>query len=273
MEAWGMMMRGVQVEVPDVAKARLDALGIARDEALDSSRAAQSRMNMLPLDAVEMQAKLTAERDKHAHRHNHIHRLLSSCNEYLFRLRLPPGQVLEPAPPPDIKINRSLSAAIAYTREQIAEVQREIARTRALPMKRASQQEAINRYLASQALRVEPRVSFDQRGNARFLWNEDLIHSKDDLLGILYWIAPSSVSKAFAESLPQDDPEGAVSPDERDAAVKKFTNTLTALEYQEEHLIERAAADGMEVLRRPDASPLAVLGVVIAAAKESQAAA
>ena len=42
------------------------------------------------------------------------------------------------------------------------------------------------------------------------------------------------------------------------------------LERREEGLIERAAAEGQEVLRRPEASPLAVLGVVIV--KQAQAA-
>jgi hypothetical protein len=64
------------------------------------------------------------------------------------------------------------------------------------------------------------------------------------------------VTKALAESLPQDDPEGAVSPDERDAAV----------------LIERAAADGMEYCVGPKLCG-SQFCVVIAAAKERQAAA
>jgi hypothetical protein len=35
------------------------------------------------------------------------------------------------------------------------------------------------------------------------------------------------------------------------------------LARREEALIERAASDGLEVLRRPDASPVAVLGIEV----------
>jgi hypothetical protein len=189
---------------------------------------------------------------------------------------LPPGYVLESAPPPDIKINgRLLPRMIELTREQIAEVQREIAQVRAAPLKQSSQQEAVNRYLASQALRVRPRVGFDAQGNAKVLWNEDLLHSKDDLLGILFWIAPSSVSKAFSEMLspePEPEPDGALSPLEREQRISKFTNTLLTLERHEEYLIERAADEGTEITRRPDASPIAVLQLQIKEAADAAAA-
>jgi hypothetical protein len=48
-------------------------------------------MNMLPDDADQLAIKLASERDKHALRHNHLHRLLSAVNQYLFQLRLPPA--------------------------------------------------------------------------------------------------------------------------------------------------------------------------------------
>jgi hypothetical protein len=59
------------------------------------------------------------------------------------------------------------------------------------------------------------------------------------------------------------DADGALSPAEREQAISKFTNTLLTLERQEEHLICLAAADDHEILRRPDASPLAILQLQI----------
>ena len=44
------------------------------------------------------------------------------------------------------------------------------------------------------------------------------------------------------------------------------------IEAREEALIMRAAGDGLDVLRRPDASPAAVLGVVVAKAQAQQVA-
>ena len=51
--------------------------------------------------------------------------------------------------------------------------------------------------------------------------------------------------------------------------VGNIKRELLDLERREEALIMRAADDGLDVLRRPDASPPAVLGVVVV--KEAQA--
>jgi hypothetical protein len=238
------------------------------NSALDLSRSFQQRLNMAE-GSADLQAKLTAERDKAALRHNHNHRVLSACNQFLFQLRLAPGFCLESVPPLDFKIRTSLPNAVEATRARIAEVQREIAVVRAAPLKQASQQDAVNRYLASQALRVAPRVGFDAKGNARVLWAEDLLHSKDDLLGVLYWIAPSSVSKAFAEMLsPGPELEGALSPEEREQAIKRLSSTQLQMEMQEEFLIEQAALGGHEITRRPDVDPRAVLQIQIVAQEQ-----
>jgi hypothetical protein len=78
-------MRGVQVQVPEQAKAKLDLLTMLRDSALDASRSVQGRLNSLPNDADQrLRDRLTESRDKEILRHNHIHRLLSACNQYLF---------------------------------------------------------------------------------------------------------------------------------------------------------------------------------------------
>jgi hypothetical protein len=53
--------------------------------------------------------------------------------------------------------------------------------------------------------------------------------------------------------------------------VAELEGQLLALERREEALIERAASDGVEVLRRPNgASPLAVLGIMITTEGQAQ---
>jgi hypothetical protein len=270
-----MNPRAIQVALPDQAKARLDELTIARDSAFDQMRALQARINMCDDTSDSLiRDRLTAERDKQSHRHNSLSRLVSSCNQYLMQLRLATGTALEVHPPLNLTIKTSLPQAVESTRRQIADLQKEIARTRALPLKVSSKQEGINRYLAGLALRFQPRVAFDQHGNAKVLWNEDMVHSKDDVLGILYFIAPASVTKAFAELMlaHEGEPEDAVSPEEREQRLAKFANTLLTLERQENSLISCAAADGFEIVRRPDANPLAVLNLVIVAQQEQAAA-
>jgi hypothetical protein len=268
-----MNPRAIQVTLPEQSKQRLDELVMQRDLAMDQQKALQARINMCDDTSDSLiRDRLIAEHSKQALRANHLQRLVSACNQYLMQLRLAPGTTLELHPALNLTIKTSLPKAVESTREQIADLQREIARTRALPLKHSSKQEGINRYLAGLALRFQPRVAFDQFGNAKVIWNEDLVHSKSDVLGILYWIAPSSVTKAFAELMlaHEDEPEDAVSPQEREQQINKFNGTLLQLERQEEALISCAAADGHEITRRPDASPMAVLNLVIVQEEQQQ---
>jgi hypothetical protein len=133
-------MRGVTVELPEQAKARLDELSMLRDSALDASRSCQQRMNMLDDDADKLAIKLATERDKHAQRHNILHRLLSAINQALFQMRLPPGYILEPAPPIAIELRKgeTVFEAIDAIRSQIAGLQREMALVRAAPLRKQS---------------------------------------------------------------------------------------------------------------------------------------
>src|SRR5262249_12426297 len=159
-----------------------------------------------------------------------------------------------------LKPGDSLSAAIATVRGEIAGVQRELAAVRAAPLKRSSQQEAINAYLARLAQSARPRIGFDVRGNARVAWVEDMIVSKDDLLGVLgVVLGPEQSSAACARELGvEPERADAVSPLERDKRIAELSDSLLSLERREEELIARAASDGLDVWRRPDADPRAV---------------
>jgi hypothetical protein len=270
-------MRGVTVELPAVAATKLTELTLARDAALDSMRGAQGRANSLPADAAhQMRERLAIERDRHAERHRQLSMLVSRLNQFCVELRLPPGTTLESAQTVNVtlKPGDSLSAAIAAVRDEIAGVQRELASVRAAPLRKQSQQEAISAYLARLSQRARPQIGFDVRGNARVAWTEDLVTSKDDLLGLLaFMFGPEQLAAAFAREL-EVEPEraDAVTPEEREQRLSDLAASLLSLERREETLIERAASEGIEVPRRPDASPLAVLGVVIVAKEARQVA-
>jgi hypothetical protein len=270
-------MRGVTVELPAAAATKLTELTLARDAALDSMRGAQGRANRLPADAAQqMRERLTVERERHAERHRQLSMLVSRVNQWTVELRLPPHAALELAPLVDIKLapGETVSGAVATVRSEIAGVQQEIAAVRAAPLKRSSQQEAISAYLARLSQQARPRIGFDARGNARVAWTEDLVTSKDDLLGLLAFILGSEqLAAAFARDL-EVEPEraDALTPEERDKRIAELLASLLSCERREEALIECAADEGIEVPRRPDASPLAVLNVAIVAKEARQVA-
>ena len=252
-------MRGVTVELPEAARAKLSDIEAQRCIAEDLLRGCAQRINSLPREAVELRERLVVERDKHAERHRVLSMLVSRVNQFCVELR---GNVaLECAPAVEIKLKASetVVAALAATRAQIAGVQRELAAVRKAPLCRSSQEEAIRAHLARLVQR--PKIGFDARGGALVTWVEDMA-TMDGVLGLLAFVlGPEQVSAAFSRDLEPESP-GAVSPLEREKRISELSVSLLALERTEEALIERAASEGIELARRGDASPVAVLGVL-----------
>jgi len=253
-------MRGVTVELPESARAKLSDIEAQRCIAEDLLRGTAQRLTSLPREAVELRERLAVERDKHAERHRSLSMIVSRCNQFWSELRA--NVALEVAPAVEIKLKASetVVAALAATREQIAGAQRELVQVRKAPLCRSSQEEAIRAHLARLVQR--PKIGFDARGGALLTWTEDMA-TMDGVLGLLAFVlGPEQVSAAFSRDLEPESP-GAVSPLEREKRISELSVSLLALERTEEALILRAAGEGIELARRSDASPVAVLGVVV----------
>ena len=104
-------------------------------------------------------------------------------------------------------------------------------------------------------------------------WHDDVIASKQDLIGTLCWLAPTSVLAALKREIEAAGaPVNAMPAAERIKKIGELEAQLLALERREEVLVSCAAADGTEVLRRQDANPMAVLGVVIVSEAQAKVA-
>jgi hypothetical protein len=253
-------MRGVTVDLPAKAKERLDNLGVERDLALDAARSAQVRLNNLPDDAdPRLRERLQLTVSQQQARNNTLHRLLSSVNQYIFQLRLPPGATLVSVPTTGIrpKAGETAAEAIEKLRAQIAVITQQVATARRAPLKKQNQREALTRRLASMALRARPKISFDAGGNVQIAWAEDLA-TMDSVLGLLALCFPQELAATF-EFDDAPDPPNALSVAERDAAVAKLSDDLLRQEYIESALLDQA--DG--ILPRPDMNPLAYLQLKI----------
>ena len=267
-------MRVPLIELPEAAAKRLSEIEAAKWAAEDAMRSAQGRINSLPRDAHELRARLEAQRDAQADRHRVLSLLVSRCNQWHVELRLPTGSILELAPAPELKLRASetCAAALATVREQIALVQGELLQVRRAPLRKESRREAVRSYLARLESQVKPRVGFDARGAAAIQWAEDMA-TMNAVLGLLAFVVGSEqVTAAFTRQL-EEEPEapGALSPLEREKRINELAIRLLELERVEESLIGRAASEGIELPRRGDASPVAVLGVVIVAREAAAA--
>jgi hypothetical protein len=260
--------------LPQHARQRLSQLRLQQMSADDLARGCNTRLNALGRDPDrELQSQLTAERDKHAERFRQLSLLIGKVNEWV--MRLPANTMLEVVQAADIKLkeNETWQQAIGNVRGGIVGLQKQLDIVRKAPLPRLAQQEAISEYLsrlAQQQARL--KVVFDVQGNARVIFADDVVASKDDVLGLLSFVlGPQQLAAAFARFLEQEPERAdALSANEKNARESELRNRLLEHEQREEALIMAAHDQGIEIIRRVDASPACVLGVVIAKARTTQ---
>jgi hypothetical protein len=246
--------------LPETARAKLQELELARMGAEDAARAATTRLNALPGDAdPPMIARLEAEAARQRQRHGQLHPLCSKLTQWLAELR---PVVLEAVPPVSVELKgEKPSAALAAVRGEISALHGKLARVRSAPLTRDEESALIEDYVVRLIRQAEPSVGI-VGGRLRVNFKGDMFAS-EDVLALLAWAAPDPVCRALERALPESDGNDALSAAERGKRVAEIEARLLELERREEALIELAQADGIEVMRRSDASPLCVLGLVI----------
>ena len=95
--------------------------------------------------------------------------------------------------------------------------------------------------------------------------------SKSDVLNLLCFFLPGPVLAALQGVIGEPSPSNALPAAERDQQLARIEQRLFELEREEEGLIMKAHADGIDVLERGDASPACVLGVVVKAKTQAVA--
>jgi hypothetical protein len=267
------MIRGrIPVELPAPAAVKLAKLDVARMVAEDATRAATSRLSNLPRDAdPQMRDQLARERDQHGARHRALASLGHRLNEWLMQLHA--RNVLEVVPPADIKLRdgETFFDAIDATRNQISSLQGQLAVIRAAPLPLPDQFKAAAAYVAKLAATVKPTVAVMRDDQIRLSFRDSVIGGTDDVVALLAEIFPEAV-QAWLERKIESAPRvvGAMPASERLQRVAELEKTLCELEQREEALIEQANKSGIDILRRPEASPPCVLGVVIKARAQVQ---
>ncbi|MCP5364925.1 MAG: hypothetical protein H6905_06835 [Hyphomicrobiales bacterium] len=83
-----------------------------------------------------------------------------------------------------------------------------------------------------------------------------------DIIAVLRWLFPGEVDKKLRALVADHfkDAETMAGADKA-ARLSEINSELLTLEFEEEALIEAANADGLQLTRRADANPAAVLGV------------
>jgi hypothetical protein len=254
-----MNPRAIQAVLPPSATARHTELALARDNALDASRSAQQRLNSLPDDADQLlRDRLTAQVSLQTQRNSQLHRLLSSVNQFLFQLRLRPGEVLAPVTVPvTLAKGETAAQAVGKLRVEMLQLQQELAKVRTAPLPIADLIRAAEEYVARRGGVTGPRISV-VRDQLQLQWPDDVIGSKQDLIGVLAWLAPTSVVAALKREIEAQPAQASAMPAaDRIKRVQELEAQLLAAERRESALLDDT------ILPRPEMNPLAYLQVEI----------
>jgi hypothetical protein len=254
--------------LPEAARQKLSALRVQQMNAEDAARGCWQRISSLPPRDTdrELLDRLTAARNRANEQHRTLSLLINKLHQFLAQM--PPTAALEIVPPADFKLRNgeTLSTAIEATRNGIKSLQGQLQVIRRAPLPLSDREKCAEQYVQRLADRARPMVGFDTGDQLTLRWTDDIVASRDDALGLLAWAAPEAVLSALMNQIRQmPTPVSCLSPQDRTARVAELEQKQLELERAEEAMIMRAAGDGIELLRRPDASPLAVLGLTVAA--------
>jgi hypothetical protein len=256
-------------KLPELARAKLRQLELARMGSEDSGRAAFARLSGLAGDTdPQLRAALANERDRHSKKAAELSRLSNALMQWLSELR--PDVALELADPVSVELNGKQPAeAIAAVRAEIEALRGKLNVIRKAPLPRDAQIDLIENFVARMMQRAAPKVSIvNDQINVRFRGD---VATAEDVFALLCLASPDAACRSLERALGPERTD-AMSKNDRLRAESEIDAALVRAERFEESAIEVAAASGVEIMRRPDANPLCVLGVVIAKPPQAQVA-
>lgn len=272
--------------LPRHALEKLTALEGAAEDAREAAASAQRRHTDLRRafnysdgqrgDAENIQQEMTrlaSRRDRQNQRQQEIAALVSRIREWLRAL--PSGSTLEPAEAVTAKLRKgeTLTDALTRVRDEIAVTQRDLRAVQAAPLPKADLKHKVREHVDTMAQRGRPKVSTNRGAlGVSFASESYSTPSTDRFVSVMAWLFPDAMTtrlQAEIDALPE--PALALSAREKAERSAELISNLLHLERQEEALIERTLGDGLDVLRRSNADPAAVLGVIVTTIKRRKA--
>jgi hypothetical protein len=250
--------------LPEAARDKLLAIIDQAQSADDAARSAALRLNGLsaPGDAKQRE-RLQTQRERQAKRQEQFAVLASKIKQWL--VRLPGDTVLESAPVIAKRHkDESMAQAITRVRDEITAAQSHLRAVQTAPLPKDEVKKLADAYVQQLG---RPKVSVDSGVFKATFLNPRADFTpctRDDVMAVLAWLSPDAMMRALEreiDALPDTQP--AIPTAERDKRVAELMANLEQLERCEEALIDMAASEGVDVMRRAEASPAAVLGVVV----------
>jgi hypothetical protein len=256
---------------------------------IGASPCLRNRVASAPDDATATTAEAEAHAEAECLRQSQRDRFerFSAQQQLLARLRewvrdLPGDARLDVAKPPSISLEGPHRDVVARVRREIEAKKRDLFATWSARASRDDARRQARELVYRLAASARPSVSVE-RGELRVHGFQDGVTpvgppTTPQVVGLLAWLDRDAVVAALEreiDALPGaiGASAGALSRDARAARIAQLEGEILDLERAEEGIIEDALLSGVDLPRRQDASPAAVLGVRLVRPGEALAAA
>jgi len=270
--------------LPPAARAKLLALQGQAEDARDAANSAARRMFELRkglaygeedpehLRTIDMElTRLDRQRSAQDHKHRELAALTTNINDWLRSLR---NATLEVVRPPPVKLEKGvpLLEAIKHVQTDITAEQAMLQSISNTPPPKDELKRQAREYVQGLAQRGRPRITVRGQSNIygkeglQFQFQDPLSHGGGGRSSLPYiaWLH----EPAFVAALEKEIDLLALPPgmpaEKKEKELAAINASLLQLERHEERLVTLAEEQGMDVLRRPDADPRAVLSITVA---------
>jgi hypothetical protein len=259
--------------LPDQARSKLLLLAGLRDDALDNSRSANARLQTLLSDIarrrgdqaddpniVRLNGVIESQRD----RHESLAGLVAGCVRWVRDL--PDTATIEPVTiePPKLEKGETPEGKVMSIRAEIARLSVERLNVSQVPPPKGEMLKQVRPFVEQLAKRGAPRLRLERGKPFEAQWTDDKRDfgpSESFIAAMVAWVGGETMIErieAMVAALPE---RNAMSDAEQAKRLADLGAEIDLLERAEERLVEAAFADGLDILRRRNAAPAAVLGV------------
>lgn len=267
-----------QDELPPQASAKLIALQGQATDARDAAQSAHVRLGDLqqqlgygdrPANApgIELEvARLHQVREVQNQRHGELASLCAHIRQWLTKV--PPGTIFELVKPLEAKPRKdeTLVQAIDRTRDEIASMRQHLRVIQVAPLPKSDLKAAARTYIREMAAAGRPHLSGSGSGIS-VVFPESNSYTSLTLKSVFQmqcWLFPEKLITVLEKEIDLlPTPSLSLSAKEKTKRLSELSSNLDHLERMEEALVTQAIKAGQDVLRRANASALAVLDVKI----------
>ena len=255
------------IPLPGKAKAKLVEIVAERDSAVDLAQVTTQRLKQLP-PGDPLAGRLRTLQGRQIERRDALQAIARELVAYVERL--PDTAMFVMAEPVEAKPRDGMTIAetVEQLRDEIEGVKNHLLLCAAAPLPKANLKALVREHVAQLAAYGRPTVRPERGQRVRIDFSglqSSYGFGPQEVFSILCAFDGERMSKlleAQVDALPDATFRHAMTAAEQTQRTAQLEARLDQLEREEEGLIEAAATEGLEIMRRENASPAAVLDVV-----------